>query len=504
VNLINPQELIYLLPELILVGTLIWGLLLELLIRNRSIASRAVAGFVLVGLTAAIFADLRLLGGPTRSLMSGMIVLDDFAIVLQLLAGLAAALTVFISVFTAEVSDQPTAGRGEYYLLLLGATMGMFFLVAATNLLMLYLAMELLSLPSYLLVAWPKRSRRATEAGIKYVVYGAGASCSMIYGISLLYGLSGSLFFTDLHSFAAGLMAQPALPKAAFMVALLLTLAGFFFKVAAFPLFQWAPDVYEGAPTPITAFLAVGSKTVGMGALLRFLFLGLSSRGDGELFVALSGVNWPLLIAVISACTMTVGNLVATVQVNAKRMLAYSSIAHAGYILMGIPVLSLAGLSAILFYLAVYLVMNLGAFLSVIALENRGLSAEIKNYRGLGARAPLLAILFSVFLFSLTGIPPLAGFIGKFYLFAALIKGGLYWLAVVGVLNSVVSLYYYANVVRQMFLEKPLLETPLPGGSVLTGVLGLLAAITLVLGLYWAPLYELMRLAAGSLLGSQP
>ena len=499
-KLIAPQELVYLLPELILVGTLIWGLVVELLIRDRRTGSRTVAGFVLLGLVAALAADLRLLGGPGQSLMSGMIVLDDFAIVLQVLAALAAALTVFISLFTREVSVEPTAGRGEYYLLLLGATVGMFFLVAATNLLMLYLAMELLSLPSYLLVAWPKRSRRATEAGIKYVVYGAGASCSMIYGISLLYGLSGSLALTDLHGFAAGLSAAPALPKAAFLVALLLTLAGFFFKVAAFPLFQWAPDVYEGAPTPITAFLAVGSKAVGMGALLRFIYLGLCSRGAGEVFVALSGVNWPLLLALISACTMTVGNLVALVQTNTKRMLAYSSIAHAGYILMAISVLSLAGLAAALFYLAVYLVMNLGAFLSVLELENRGLAAEIKNYRGLGARAPYLAIVFSVFLFSLTGLPPLAGFIGKFYLFAALIKGGLYWLALVGVLNSVVSLYYYAGVVRRMFLEKPLEETPLPGGSVLPAVLGVLAALTLVLGLYWAPLYEVMRLAAGSLL----
>ena len=499
-KLIAPQELVYLLPELILVGTLIWGLVVELLIRDRRTGSRTVAGFVLLGLVAALAADLRLLGGPGQSLMSGMIVLDDFAIVLQVLAALAAALTVFISLFTREVSVEPTAGRGEYYLLLLGATVGMFFLVSATNLLMLYLAMELLSLPSYLLVAWPKRSRRATEAGIKYVVYGAGASCSMIYGISLLYGLSGSLALTDLHGFAAGLSAAPALPKAAFLVALLLTLAGFFFKVAAFPLFQWAPDVYEGAPTPITAFLAVGSKAVGMGALLRFIYLGLCSRGAGEVFVALSGVNWPLLLALISACTMTVGNLVALVQTNTKRMLAYSSIAHAGYILMAIPVLSLAGLAAALFYLAVYLVMNLGAFLSVLELENRGLAAEIKNYRGLGARAPYLAIVFSVFLFSLTGLPPLAGFIGKFYLFAALIKGGLYWLALVGVLNSVVSLYYYAGVVRRMFLEKPLEETPLPGGSVLPAVLGVLAGLTLVLGLYWAPLSEVMRLAAGSLL----
>lgn len=496
-QLVKPEDLIYVLPELILIGALIWSLLLELILRPRQ-SRFPVAGFTLLGLLAAAVADLRLLGEPARSLFSGMIVLDDFAIVFQLLAALAAGLTVFASIWTREVSDQPTAGRGEYYLLILGATIGMFFLVAAQNLLMLYLSMELLSLPSYLLVAWPKRSRPATEAGIKYVVYGAGASCAMIYGISLLYGLSGSLELRDLLAYVAGLSAEPALPHATFLVALLLTLAGFLFKVAAFPLFQWAPDVYEGAPTPITAFLAVGSKAAGMGALLRFLFLGLCQRGSNDLFAAPGGLPWPLLIAALSALTMTAGNLIALAQTNLKRLLAYSSIAHAGYILMGIPLLNVAGLTAIIFYLAVYLVMNLGAFLSVIMLENQGIAPEIKNYRGLGARSPAIAVAFSVFLFSLTGIPPLAGFIGKFYLFAALIQGRLYWLAVVGVLNSVVSLYYYANIVRAMFLEKPLDETRVAASPMLRGLLALLALLTLALGLYWIPLYQFIDFAAST------
>jgi NADH-quinone oxidoreductase subunit N len=263
-------------------------------------------------------------------------------------------------------------------------------------------------------------------------------------------------------------------------------------------LFQWAPDVYEGAPTPITAFLAVGSKAVGMGAMLRFIFAGLASRTAVETFSALSGLNWPLFIAVISALTMTVGNFVALAQTNAKRMLAYSSIAHAGYILMGIPVLSVLGIQAILFYLVVYLIMNLGAFLSVIVLENRGIAPEIKNYIGLGARSPSVAVAFCVFLFSLTGIPPLAGLIGKVYLFAALIKGGIYWLAVVGVLNSVVSLYYYAGIVKKMFFERAVDETPIESVLVLRVILWILVIPTVLLGIYWKPLMEIAHTAAST------
>ena len=493
---ISPQELGSIIPELILVATLIVGIVLDLIVRDQD--RKAVAVISLLGLVGAFFADLYAIAEPAHSMFSGMLIRDEFAVALQVVALMAAALTILISAWTAEVSQQLTAGKGEYYLMIIGATIGMFFLLGSTNLLMLYLSMELLSLPSYLLVGWLKRSRRSTEAGIKYIVYGAGASCSMIYGISLLYGLSGSLQLSGINDYLIRLAAQPDLPKSTFVLALIFTLAGFFFKIAAFPLFQWAPDVYEGAPTPITAFLAVGSKAVGMGAMVRFLFFGMASRVTEDLFAALGVMNWPLFIAIISALTMTVGNFVALAQTNAKRMLAYSSIAHAGYILMGIPVLSVLGIQAILFYLLVYLIMNLGAFLSVIVLENRGISPDMKNYTGLGARAPSVAVAFSVFLFSLTGIPPLAGFIGKVYLFAALIKGGIYWLAVIGVLNSVVSLYYYAGVVKRMFFDRAADETHIESVPVLRVVLWILVIPTVFLGIYWKPVMDIAHTAAST------
>ncbi len=493
-ELVSPRELSLIIPELILVGAFLVGLVVELAGRGR--AKNAVAGITVLGLVAAAMADVFLLSRAGESGFGGMLLRDDFAIYLQIVAALAALLTIIVSLWTSEVNDKPSAGKGEYYLLILGATIGMFFLLEATNLLLLYLSMELLSLPSYLLVGWLKRTPRSTEAGIKYIIYGAGASCSMIYGISLLYGLSGSLYFGGLNDFVASLTTHPGLPGATFVLALLFTLAGFFFKIAAFPLYQWVPDVYEGAPTPITAFLAVGSKAAGMGALLRFIYLCLSSRAGPDMFTALGDINWPLFIAVISAVTMSVGNLVAVVQTNIKRLLAYSSIAHAGYILMGIPVLSVLGLQAMLFYLFIYLIMNFGAFLSVIVFENRGIAPELKEYRGLGPRAPGIAVAFAIFLFSLTGLPPLAGFIGKVYLFAALIKGELYWLAVIGVLNSVISLYYYANVVRVMFLQKGYVDTRVEPVEVLRAVVWVLAVPTVILGVYWQPVMDIVSTAA--------
>ncbi len=496
-ELLNPRDIARISPELVLVATFIIGLVMDLVLGKRG--GKAVAVFSILGLVVAVFVDL--LAGFLGDIFGGMIVRDNFAVFLQLLIVLAAAMTLLISIWTSEVSDKPTAGHREYYLMVVAATIGMFFLVGSNNLLMLYLSMELLSLPSYLLVGWLKRSRKSTEAGIKYIVYGAGASCSMIYGISLLYGLSGSLYFDKIQIFVATIGSKPDLPAATFILAVLFTSAGFFFKVAAFPFFQWAPDVYEGAPTPITAFLAVGSKAAGMGAMLRFIFVCLAKRDPGnmDVFTALGSVDWPLFIAIISAVTMTVGNFMALIQTNAKRLLAYSSIAHAGYMLMGIPVLSLLGLQAVLFYLVVYLIMNLGAFLSIIVLENRGISPEIKNYRGLGARAPAIAVAFSIFLFSLVGIPPFAGFIGKVYLFAALIKANWYWLAVIGVLNSVVSLYYYAGIVRRMFLEKTIEEAQIEPVPFLRMILWLLAIPTILLGVYWAPVMKMAHIAAYSL-----
>lgn len=489
----DSADLTLIFPELTLTVTFIAALILDLALQRRG--KYWVTAISVIGLLAAIQAQAFLFGYPQSAAFDGMIVRDAFGTFFQFILGFGALAIILISAWTREINDQPTAGTGEYYVLVISATIGMYFLVEATNLLMIYLSIELMSLSGYLLTGWLTKSRRSTEAGLKYIIYGATASCSMIYGISLLYGLTGSLGIVGVRTW---MTSGPGI-SFPFIVALLLVLAGFLFKVAAFPLFQWAPDVYQGAPTPIAAFLAVGSKTAGMGALVRFLLLGFAGFEESG-YTALAHLNWPLLIAVISAATMTVGNFMALGQNNIKRLLAYSSIAHAGYILMGIPVMSVAGIKAIIFYLAVYLFMNLGAFLVVIVLENKGVAGEIPLYRGMGSRAPAIAVAMSIFLFSLTGLPPLAGFIGKLYLFAGLISSKIYWLAIVGVLNSVVSLFYYARIVKVMFLEKGGEDaTAIKADLPLHIIVWLLVAPILALGVYWEPLMNLAQKAAAAI-----
>jgi len=352
----------------------------------------------------------------------------------------------------------------------------------------MYLALELVSLPSFILVGYQKHVQRSNEAALKYVIYGGVSSGIMLYGFSLLYGLTGTL---DIHAIGARL-AVGDVPSTTLFVAATLAMAGFGYKVASVPFHFWCPDVYQGAPTPVTAFLSVAPKAVGFAMIARFFYLGMSSF-DGLTGEVLGG-QWPELLALIAAATMTLGNLTAIWQNNLKRLLAYSSIAHAGYMMMGIVMLSPAGLQAIMFYSAVYLFMNLGAFLVVIVIAERTGSEDISEYRGLGWRSPFVAFAMAVFLASLTGLPPTAGFIGKVYLFASVVEGELWWLAVVGVLNSAVSLYYYWRVVRTMYLDDPADEAEpfsLPAFSNVS--LGVLLAGTMILGLYFTPLADLTK-----------
>jgi NADH-quinone oxidoreductase subunit N len=355
----------------------------------------------------------------------------------------------------------------------------------------LYLALELVSIPSYLLAGYLKGQVQSTEAAMKYVVYGATASGVMIYGFSILFGLTGTTQVAEIgRSLAAGKATLPML-LAAVMVAV-----GFGYKIAAVPFHMWSPDVYEGAPTPATAFFSIGPKAAGFAVLVRFYFTVFAAEDPGTgLWRLTSAVDWPFLFAALSALTMTVGNLVAVKQNNVKRLLAYSSIAHAGYMLMGFVLLSSAGIEAILFYLVVYLFMNLGAFYVVVVVSNATRGEEISDFMGLGSRAPFAAVVLSIFLFALTGIPPFSGFIGKVYLFAEVIHRGVYWLAIVAALNSVVSLYYYARIVRAMFLEEPKDASAIPVPAVSFAMLVLLAAPTLILGVYWEPV---ARIAADS------
>jgi NADH-quinone oxidoreductase subunit N len=322
----------------------------------------------------------------------------------------------------------------------------------------------------------------------------------MIFGLSILYGLTGEL---NLIAVGQRLAAMEGVGPAV-LVASFLVLGGIGYKIAAVPFHFWCPDVYEGAATPMTAFLSVAPKAAGFAMLARFTYHLFGQAG------ALVSIDWPMVLAVISAITMTLGNLVALQQSNVKRLLAYSSIAHAGYLLMGLAsydratgTLSERGLFGVLFYLAVYVFMNLGAFAVVIALREKvGNEEDIENYKGIGLRAPLLGVSMAIFLFSLTGLPPFAGFVGKFFLFAAVIDAKLYWLAVVGILNSVVSLYYYARILKAMFLtsvDEEVRKRPVGLATAHSAILVVLAAPTLLLGIFWGPLADLVNRSVGFL-----
>lgn len=479
------------LPELMIILTILLLIVLEVAPGKKSqymIPSMAVCGVFLAFLFTLVQLPVSGQAPPTGLIFYGMITVDSFSIYFKLLFLLTALLTLILTQTAGELRGKSEA---EYCILTLTSVLGMFLFVASSNLLMLYLSIEMISIPSYVLTGFFRSNRRSTEASVKYVIYGAVASGMMIYGFSLLYGMTGTLQLSGIRDWLAG--AAPVNPAAMAIIAMLI-LAGFGYKVAAVPFHMWCPDIYEGAPTPITAFLSVGPKAAGFGALLRFLYTALGpgdSAADG--FLA-NGQTWSILLSVLSVLTMSVGNLAALMQNNLKRMMAYSSIAHAGYLLMGCAVLNRAGLSAVLFYLSIYLLMNFGAFLLISLMAERTGSEQISAFRGLGWKCPFAGVAMCFFLFSLAGLPPSAGFVGKLYLFSALLKEGWHWLALAGLANSVVSLFYYARIVRTMFFDGQPQEGQVAEavsfGPAYHALLGILAAPLLLLGVYWAPLYD--------------
>jgi NADH-quinone oxidoreductase subunit N len=479
-DLDNLKSLAFFYPEATLAAAALLIVLGDLVVKNKQIFGYAAAA----GSIMALVATVDLYGGPSGRLFHRMVVLDPFALFFKVVAIGAALFTVWISLGSKEIRE---VRQGEYYTLLMASALGMCLMASASNLLMAYLALELVSLTSYALTGFLPHSRRSSEAALKYLIYGGVASGAMIYGMSWIFGLTGSLDYGQINA----ALFEDGGSRLALFIAFVLILAGFGYKVVFVPFHMWSPDVYQGAPTPITAFLSVGSNAAGIAILMRFFFPAASrfvAEEGSWLFV--SGVEWPHFLLVLSMVTMTLGNLCALNQRNLKRMLAYSGIAHAGYMLMGLVVLSDDGLAAILFYVAVYLIMNLGAFLIVVIVADATGREDVEGYRGLAWRgAAIPAVSMAIFLFSLTGLPPFAGFIGKFFLFAAVIRHGFYLLAVVAVVNSVISLYYYAYVVKAMFLDKPEVragEVTMNVGN--SALLGVLVVLTVLFGLYWGPL----------------
>jgi len=444
----------------------------------------ALAVLALLGVSGAMAKSL-LLWGRSRAAFGGMVALDNYGLLFGLIFLLALGMTVLLSV---RYLDQMDMDHGEYYALLLLAAFGMMLMASGTDLIVIFLGLEILSLSLYVLAGFARTDLRAQEAALKYFLLGAFSSGFLLYGAALTYAATGTTNLARIVGFLAqaGAAGNPLL-----WIAMGLLIVGFGFKVATVPFQMWVPDVYQGAPTPVTAFMSVGAKAAGFAGFLRvFLYA----------FPALS-VDWTWLLAALAVVTMTLGNVVAIAQGDIKRMLAYSSIAHAGYLLVAMASNSQAGVSAVLFYLVAYAFTNLGAFAVVVYLARQGQEAlELSDYAGLCSRAPLVALAMTIFMVSLAGVPPTAGFVAKFYLFGAAVEAGLAWLAVIGVLNSVISAYYYLRLIVIMYMREPVLEAAPASTAPLVSVsLAIAATATLLLGLLPSALLALAQSTVGAI-----
>lgn len=392
----------------------------------------------LIGVVIAFFYTLPLVGSGETG-FEGMFTSDGFAIFFKITILIIAFLTVLISM---GYASREGIGFGEYYALILFATLGMMLMAAGTHLIVIFLGLETMSISIYILAGMLREDRRSVESAFKYFLLGAFATGFLLYGIAFLYGATGSLYLKDIASYIAS---KKLLDNPMLLMSLAFLTIGFGFKIASVPFHMWTPDVYEGAPTSITAFMATGVKAAGFSALIRVFFTALPEfRPD-----------WTSIMWLIAVATMTVGNIIAISQNNIKRMLAYSSIAHAGYILVAFVAGNKSGTSGILFYLMAYAFMNLGAFTCVILLGKKGEeNILVTDYAGVGFKYPLLAASMTIFLLSMAGIPPLGGFMAKFYIFSAAVEAKFYWLAILGVLNSAISVYYYLRVTVLMYFRE--------------------------------------------------
>ncbi len=454
------ESLKYFIPELVLLGGAFAALTLDFFTKQK----KRVGEFSLLVIVAA--SCLTRTPAQPLPLFFGLFLLDTFAHFFRFLALGTVGVTILISLGYSPLQKRFT---GEFYGLFLFMAFALILVAAANNLLMIFLAVEFVSLVSYLLVGFLKNDPKSKEAAIKYLLFGGVCSAVMLYGMSLLYGASGSL---DLPAIGNALFYAPFKPLA--ITAVLFFFVGLGFKISMAPFHMWAPDVYEGAPTPVTAFLSVAPKALGFAVLIRVLDMA---------FLNLKEV-WSPILVILSILTMTIGNITAVSQSNIKRFLAYSSIAQAGYILMGLAVFSILGRGAVLIYLLAYLLTNLGAFAVVLFVGGQTQSDSLDAYAGLSQRSPTAAAMLTIFLLSLAGLPPLAGFIGKYYVFAAAIQGHFITLTIFAAINSVIAAYYYFRIIRLMYLT-PATGPAFPAPSqALTVVLWVLFVGVLAMGVF--------------------
>ncbi|OBQ12319.1 MAG: NAD(P)H-quinone oxidoreductase subunit 2 [Anabaena sp. LE011-02] len=426
------------LPEGIVMITLLGVLIVDLILGRTS--ARWIAYLATLGLTAAIIALYFQWDTTNPIAFTGSFNGDDLSIVFRGIIALSAMSTILMSIRYVEQSGTPLA---EFIAILMTATLGGMFLSGANELVMIFISLEALSISSYLLTGYTKRDPRSNEAALKYLLIGASSTAVFLYGVSLLYGLSGGQ--TELTAIAQGIATANVGQSLGLVIALVFVIAGIGFKISAAPFHQWAPDVYEGAPTPVIAFLSVGSKAAGFALAIRLLTTVFPIVAD----------EWRFVFTALAVLSMVLGNVVALAQTSMKRMLAYSSIAQAGFVMIGLIAGTDAGYSSMIFYLLVYLFMNLCGFTCVVLFSLRTGTDQISEYSGLYQKDPLLTLGLSISLLSLGGIPPLAGFFGKIYLFWAGWQAGLYWLVLLGLVTSVISIYYYIRVVKMMVVKEP-------------------------------------------------
>lgn len=465
-------DLTPMIPELLLTAFALIVMLIDLLVKKKEvIAIISMTGVALIGLS---------LFGTSGETFGTMFISDSYSTFFKLIFFINVILTILISIKYIAVERM---NYGEYYSLILFATIGMMIMASAGDLIVLYLGLELMALSTYILAGFIRHDVKSNEAALKYFLLGAFSSAFLLYGISLVYGLTGT---TDLKAIAGFVTERGLTDNMSLLLSVIFLVVAFGFKIAAAPFHMWAPDVYEGAPTSVTAFMSVGPKAAGFAVLGRVLMIA---------FVSVK-VDWVAILIPISILTMAVGNIVALAQTNIKRMLAYSSIAHAGYALIGIITANSEGLASMMNYLMIYTFMNIGAFAVIIMLRSEGFRGDsIYDYEGLGKTHPLAAMLMLIFMFSLTGIPPTAGFIGKLYIFMSAINAGYTWLVVVAVIFSAISAYFYLRIIMYMYMREPKTDVSLTTSFSNGVALALTAVVILVVGVFPTALVEFAKAA---------
>ncbi|MFC1925570.1 NADH-quinone oxidoreductase subunit N [Chloroflexota bacterium] len=481
-------------PEIIVVGVAVAVILLDLFVRNKGI----LAALSIAGLLGALAVSIAVWDSNDNVLFGGMLKVDELALSFNVLLCGAAILVILAS---QDYVSKFSRFQGEYYALLLLSVMGMMFMASSRDLIAIYISLETTSISLYALTAF-LRNRKSSEAGLKYLILGAIASCILLFGMALTFGVTGETRLDEiLTTLAASGLDYTDNP--AILLGIIFLIGGFAFKIASVPMQMWVPDVYEGAPTPVTAYLSVASKAVGFVVILRVFF---GAFGGDQL------EDWAMIFAVLSAISMTVGNIMAIQQTNIKRMLGYSSIAQAGYLMVGLAAVTKVtdidagfdianfGPTGIIYFMTAYALANLGVFFAVIAITNKVNSDKISEFSGVGRRAPLLSLALTLCLISLTGFPPAAGFLAKFYLFNSGVQQGLGWLVILGVLNSAISAYYYFRVVKVTWFGTPKSEERIPSGWALRAALIITCLGVLALFFYPSPLLDVAQDVARSVI----